>query len=52
MASEVDATFPSDDEKVDKAQMRQQFLVIKNELSELQRMTRLPWLIATGQESV
>ena len=52
MASDVDATFPADNEKVSKATMRAQFLVIKNELEDLQSKVRLPWKIARGELSV
>ena len=52
MASDVDSTLPPDDEKASKAAFRAQFLVIKNELEELQRKVRLPWTIARGIESV
>jgi len=49
MASDVDSTFPADNVKVSKATMRAQQLIIKNELEELQRLTRLPWIIARGE---
>jgi hypothetical protein len=51
MSSNVDTTFPADNEKVSKASWRAQQLVIKTELEELQRKTRLPWLIARGDQT-
>lgn len=52
MTSEVDSTFPADNVKVSKATMRAQQLVIKNEITELQRKVRLAWKIARGDISV
>ena len=52
MASQVDATFPTDNVKVSKATMRAQMLIIKDEITALQTKTRLPWLIARGDLSV
>ena len=52
MASDVDETFPADGSKVSKSTFRAQQLVIKNELEELQKLTRLPWKIARGDISV
>jgi len=52
MTSNVDTTFPADNVKVSKATFRAQMLVIKTELEELQRLTRLPWKIARGDLSV
>jgi hypothetical protein len=52
MTSSVDATLPADNVKASKADFRAQFLVIKDELENLQRLTRLPWKIARGEISV
>ena len=52
MASAVDSTFPPDAVKVSKATMRAQMLVIKNEITALQRETKLAWKIAIGDQSV
>ena len=42
MASAVDSTFPADNVKVSKADLRAQLLIIKNELTALQRRTSVP----------
>lgn len=52
MASEVDSTFPADGVKVSKATTRAQNLIIKNEITDLQRETKLAWKIAIGDQSV
>lgn len=52
MTSAVDSTFPADNEKVSKATARAQALVIKTEITELQRKVRLPWKIARGEMTV
>tara|TARA_Y100000310_G_scaffold122525_1_gene121199 strand:+ start:3067 stop:3309 length:243 start_codon:yes stop_codon:yes gene_type:complete len=39
MASEVDVTFPADNVKVDKSEMRAQMLIIYNEITALQART-------------
>jgi hypothetical protein len=52
MSSDVDTTFPADDVKVSKSEMRAQFLVIKNEIETLQRQSNLPWKIAVGDVSL
>ena len=52
MASAVDETLPSDNSKAAKADFRAQFLVIKNEITDLQRETKLAWKIAIGDQSV
>ena len=36
MASQIDATVPNDNYKVDKALLRQNFLIAKNEITALQ----------------
>ncbi len=52
MASAVDATFPADNVKVSKATMRAENLIIKDEITALQRETSLAWKIAVGDQSV
>lgn len=52
MASDVDDTIPADNEKVDKADLRNNFTTIKEEIEDLQRATRLPGQIAFGYRSV
>jgi len=52
MTSTVDSTLPADNVKASKADFRAQFLAIKNEIEDLQRLTRLPWKIARGDISV
>lgn len=52
MSSSVDETLPTDNVKASKADFRAQFLVIKNEIEDLQRETSLPWKIARGEISV
>jgi hypothetical protein len=52
MTSAVDSTFPADNVKVSKATFRAQMLVIKNEITEMQRKTRLAWKIARGDVSI
>ena len=50
--SEVDPTFPADNVKVDKAEMRAQFATIQEEITDLMRTTRLPYQIAFGLVSL
>ena len=52
MASNIDATIPADNVKVDKADLRSNFSSAKSEIESLQRETRLPWLIAIGVQTV
>lgn len=52
MSSQVDATIPADGVKASKATFRANFLTIKNEITALQRQTRLPWKIAFGELNV
>ena len=52
MASAVDSALPPDNVKSSKADFRAQFLVIKNEITALQRETSLAWKIADGTQSV
>ena len=52
MSSNIDSTKPADNVKVDKADMRSNFSAAKTEIEALQRETRVPWLIATGIQSV
>lgn len=46
MASQVDETFPADNVRVSKSEMRDQFRVIKEEIEDLQRQNTLPWRLA------
>ena len=46
MASEVDATVPADNVVVDKADIRENFRVIKEEITNLQTSTNLARQIA------
>lgn len=46
--SQVDATIPTDNVKVDKALIRANFLTIKDELTLLLKRTSLPWKLANG----
>ncbi len=46
MASQVDETFPADNVRVSKSEMRDQFRVIKEEIEDLQRQNTLPWHLA------
>lgn len=50
--SDVDDTFPPNNEKVSKADMREQFGVIKSELEELESKTSLAWLMLSGQVAI
>ena len=52
MSSNIDATKPADNVKVDKADTRANMAAAKAEIEALQRETRIPWLIATGILSV
>lgn len=52
MASEVDSAFPADNIQVSKADFREQMLIIKNEITDLQTKTGLPAKIAFGDQSV
>lgn len=49
MTSAVDVTFPADNVKVDKSDMRAQLLIISNEITALQKATDLPAEIAFGR---
>lgn len=48
MASDIDASVPADNVLVDKSDIRANFRTARDEITELQRKTRLPWLIAFG----
>lgn len=48
MASNVDATVPADNVKVDKALLRANFNTISDEITALQRQNSIAWRIATG----
>lgn len=50
--SQIDDTVPADNVKVDKALLRANNRVAKEEITILIRMSRLPWQIATGNISL
>ncbi len=51
MSSQVDATIPADNVKADKAQFRQNFQIIKDEITELQTVTAYARRIAFDDPS-
>ena len=51
MTSAVDSTFPADNVKVSKATFRAQLLIIKNEISALQKRTGVPGLNIFGDHA-
>lgn len=52
MTSQVDASIPADNVKVEKSEIRANFAIIRDEISQLQRQTRKPWKIAFGDTSL
>jgi hypothetical protein len=48
MASNIDETFPRDNEQVQKSEMRANFAAAKEEIEALQAKTSLPVQIAFG----
>lgn len=46
MASQIDATIPADNVKVDKAEVREQFSIAKDEITALQNVTATPRRLA------
>lgn len=52
MASQIDPTFPPDNQRVEKSQMRQQLAYAKQEIEKLQKQTALPWLLALGIQTL
>jgi len=52
MTSAVDITFPVDNVEVSKADFRAQMLIIRDEISALQKATDIPDDIAYGQLSL
>lgn len=54
MTSQVDATIPADNTKAVKAEFRENFRIIRDEITALQRKTREPWQIgfSTNNRSV
>lgn len=46
MSSQIDPSVIRDDQKVAKSDVREQFQIAKDEITDLQRKTRLPWLMA------
>lgn len=51
MASEIDPTVFPDNVKVSKADLRDQFEIAKNEISDLQDLTTLPRMYAFSDAS-
>lgn len=52
MASNVDPTFPQDDEQVDKGDFRAQMTIINAEITALQQKVTLAWQMAMGVVSL
>lgn len=52
MASNIDETIPADNVKVEKSDIRRNFQYAKEEIEEQQRVSSLPWQIATNQTSI
>lgn len=55
MASQIDATVPADNVPADKADLRANALIAKNEITTLQQKTSVPGLLAyteTGFDSL
>lgn len=52
MASNIDPTKPADNVPPDKADLRRNLQAAKDEIEELQRQIRLPWLLALGVQSL
>ena len=52
MTSQVDATVPADNIKVEKSDVRSNFSVIKDEITDVQRQTSLAWQIARSVISI
>lgn len=52
MTSAVDSTLPADNVKASKADFREQFLVIKNEITALQQRTGVAGAIAFGNDTL
>jgi hypothetical protein len=48
MASEIDPTVFPDNQKVDKADLREQFTIAKDEITALQKVTAVPRLMAVN----
>lgn len=52
MTSQIDATKPADNVKASKADLRDNLLTAKNEITQLQRKTSLPYQTAFGAISL
>ena len=52
MSSQIDPTKPADNVPAVKSEQRANWQSAKNEIEELQRQTKLAWLIALGVQSV
>lgn len=48
MSSNIDPTKPADNVPAEKSDLRANLQATKDEIEELQRETKLPWLIALG----
>lgn len=51
MASQVDASIPADNVKVSKSEVRENFRIIRDEITSLQRRVREPWQISFSTKS-
>lgn len=51
MSSQVDASIPADNVKVSKAEVRENFRIIRDEITALQRRVREPWQIGFSTKS-
>jgi hypothetical protein len=52
MASNIDPTKPRDGVPAEKSDLRANLQHAKDEIEELQRQTRLAWLLALGVQSI
>jgi len=52
MTSQVDASVPADNVKVEKSDLRTNFRTTRDEITALQRRTSKPWKIAFGDTSL
>jgi len=52
MASNIDATVPANNVKVNKSDLRDNFQAAKEEIEELQRRVRYPFQVAFGLKTM
>ena len=52
MASQIDDSIPADNVKAVKSEIRENFRVAKEEITEQQRKTSIAWRIAIGETSL